>query len=198
MSEQFSLPLGTGAQMVANQAASYDDLAMAGWDPQSGSADSDLLPELETLQARSRDLSRNNGLMAGGMQTLKDNIVGAVLRLVANPDYRLLGWDVTEAREWGNNTEAKFRSWAETDGLRRGPHAESVGLTIQALGGSMMNGDALALPMWLPRPDSQVVDAPHDHRGRPFGHARRTARARTTSARASSSTTSARRRRTTS
>jgi lambda family phage portal protein len=155
MSKKLSLPPDTGASMVSNQAASRDDLAMMGWDPQSGSADSDLLPELETLQARSRDLARNNGLMAGGVQTLKDNIVGAVLRLVATPDYRLLGWDVAQAREWGNVTEAKFRSWAETTDCDAGRTLNLLGLTIQALGGSMMNGDALVLPMWLPRADAR-------------------------------------------
>lgn len=45
----------------------------------------DLLPHFDTLSARSRDLGRKNGLMAGGMQTMRDNIVGAVLRLSEAP-----------------------------------------------------------------------------------------------------------------
>ena len=75
----------------------------------AGSADADLLPDLDTLMSRSRDLSRNNGLMAGAVQTNKDNIIGAVLRLSATPDYRLLGKDSTWAREWGNQVEPLFR-----------------------------------------------------------------------------------------
>lgn len=141
--------------MAAHDAASGTDLAMRDWNPVGGSADADLLPDLDTLTARSRDLGRNNGLMAGGMQTLRDNIVGAVLRLSATPDYRLLGWTRERAREWGNVTEAKFRSWAETTECDAARTQNLLGLTLQALGGAMLNGDALALPLWLPRPGAR-------------------------------------------
>jgi len=145
------LPGAAGASLSAHQAAG-NDLALADWNPLPGSADSDLLPDLDTLTSRSRDLGRNNGLMAGGMQTLRDNIVGAVLRLSCNPDYRLLGWTREQAREWGNTTEAHFRSWAETTECDAARSLNLLGLTLQALGGGMLNGDALALPLWLPRP----------------------------------------------
>jgi len=141
--------------MAAHDAASGTDLAMRDWNPVAGSADADLLPDLDTLTARSRDLGRNNGLMAGGMQTLRDNIVGSVLRLSATPDYRLLGWTRERAREWGNVTEAKFRSWAETPECDAARTQNLLGMTLQALGGAMLNGDALALPLWLPRPGAR-------------------------------------------
>lgn len=127
---------------------------MIDWNPVSGSADADLLGDLDTLTARSRDLARNNGLMGGAMQTMRDNIVGSVLKLSAAPDYRLLGWTREQAREWGNNTEAHFRSWAMTTECDAGRSLNLLGLTLQALGGAMLNGDALALPLWLPRPGS--------------------------------------------
>lgn len=132
--------------------AAGNDLAMAGWNPIAASADADLLPDLGTLTARSRDMARNNGVMAGAMQTLRDNIVGATLRLSATPDYRLLGWSREQAREWGNYTEAKFRTWADTSECDAARTLNLLGLTLQALGGAMVNGDALALPLWLPRP----------------------------------------------
>lgn len=132
--------------------AAGNDMAMAGWNPIAASADADLLPDLGTLTARSRDMARNNGVMAGAMQTLRDNIVGATLRLSATPDYRLLGWSREQAREWGNYTEAKFRTWADTSECDAARTLNLLGLTLQALGGAMVNGDALALPLWLPRP----------------------------------------------
>ncbi|WP_333709739.1 phage portal protein [Malikia spinosa] len=140
-----------GASMAAHTAAG-NSLALANWNPVRGSADADTLIDLDTLTARSRDLARNNGLMAGGMQTLRDNIVGATLRLSATPDYRLLGWTREQAREWGNQTESKFRTWAETNECDASRTLNLLGLTLQALGGTMLNGDALALPLWLPRP----------------------------------------------
>lgn len=143
-----------GAAMSAHQGASHTDLALRDWHPMGGSADADLLPELSTLTHRARDLARNDGLMAGGIQTHRDNVVGAVLRLSAMPDYRLLGWTPEQAREWGNNVEAHFRSWADTTDCDAARTLDLLGLTVLALGGEMVNGDAVAIPQWLPRPDS--------------------------------------------
>lgn len=140
--------------MSAHQGASHTDLALRDWQPFAGSADADLLPELDTLTSRSRDLARNDGLMAGGIQTHRDNVVGAVLRLSALPDYRLLGWTPEQAREWGNKVEAHFRSWADTTDCDAARTLDLLGLTVLALGGEMVNGDAVAIPKWLPRPDS--------------------------------------------
>lgn len=142
----------TAVSMAASHnAAEYDDLAFAGWHPGNGSADADLLPDLDTMVSRSRDMSRNNGVMAGGMQTLRDNIVGATLRVSCKPEHKLLGWSVEQAREWGNGTEAHFRSWAETSECDAGRSLNLLGQTTQALGAAMINGDALALPIWQPR-----------------------------------------------
>lgn len=137
--------------MAAYDGATASDLSLMDWNPVAASADADLLPDLQSLTARSRDLNRNNGLMAGGMQTLRDNIVGSTLRLSTAPDYRLLGKTLEWALEWGNTTEAKFRSWADTTEVDAGRSQNLLGLTLQMLGGAMLNGDAAALPLWLPR-----------------------------------------------
>lgn len=139
------------ASMAAHRAAE-SGLANFGWNPVAGSADSDLLDELEPIVARSRDLARNNGLMAGGMQTLRDNIVGAVLKLSSTPDYRLLGWTREQAREWGNDVEAHFRSWADSTECDAGRSLNFLGLAIRGLSDAMLNGDAVALPIWKTRP----------------------------------------------
>lgn len=144
-----------GVAMSSHAGAATNDLAMQGWNPVAASADADLLPDQQELMARSRDLRRNNGLMAGAEQTWRDNIVGAVLRLSAMPDYRLLGWTRDRAHEWANFTEAKFRSWGETTECDAARSLNLLGLTLQALGGAMVNGDSLSLPMWLPRPGSR-------------------------------------------
>ncbi|WP_199797603.1 phage portal protein [Pseudazoarcus pumilus] len=137
---------------MASHAGASDDLAMYDWNPVAASADADLLPDLESLIGRSRDLARNNGLMASGMQTMRDNIVGAVLKLSASPDYRLLGWDREQAREWGNITEAKFRSWAERpDECDAARTLNLLGIAVRGLSDAMLNGDGLGLPLWVPR-----------------------------------------------
>jgi len=146
---------GGRAMAAAHSAASSEPRDMASWQPVAGSADADLLGELETIVSRSRDLVRNNGLATGAIQTLKDNIIGSVLRLSAKPDARLLGWDREYAAEWAKNTEAHFRSWADTTECDAGRSMTLLGLTVQALGSALFNGEALAIPMWLPRADSR-------------------------------------------
>lgn len=121
------------------------------WAPGSGSADADLLPDLEMLTARSRDLGRNNGLMAGAIQTSRDSIIGSVLRLSANPHYRLLGWTREQARAWGNINEAEFSSWADSTECDAARSTNLLGLAHQMLAGALLNGDSLAIPLWTPR-----------------------------------------------
>lgn len=142
----------TGAELRSYRAASFSEPNLSDWQPGAFSADADLLPDLGMLMARSRDLGRNNGLMASAQQTLRDNIIGAVLRLSAAPDYRLLGWSREQALEWSNTTEAKFRSWADTCECDAANIHTLLGMSLQALGGAFLNGDAIALPLWLPRP----------------------------------------------
>lgn len=149
----------------AHDAADRTSRAFSGWNPVRGSADADLLDELDTIQARSRDLARNEALTSGAYQTYRDNIVGHVLRLSAQPDYRLLGQDKDWADEWGNGVEAWFRTWADTPECDAARTLNLLGLTHQALTGALMNGDAVAIAQWLPRPDSlwstrlQVIEA---------------------------------------
>lgn len=136
-------------------ASGRDDHYFTQWHPGLGSADADLLADLPNLTARSRDLGRNNGLMAGAMQTHRDNIVGAVLRLSANPEYRLLGLNREQAREWGNTVEPRFRSWGDTTECDAQRTCTLLGIAHQALTGAMLNGDAIVLPLWLPRREAR-------------------------------------------
>ena len=148
-------PVVPRAEASAHSAADLTDRTMASWHPYLGSADADLLPELGTIVPRSRDLARNTGIASGAMQTYRDNIVGNILRLSSKPDYRLLGKTRDWARDWGNGVEAQFSTWSETGECDAGRTLDLLGLTQQALGGAMLNGDALALPLWLPRADAR-------------------------------------------
>ena len=149
--------VATGPSMASHRAAAgaHEDISFTDWTPGAGSADADLLPDLAALTSRSRDLGRNNGLMAGALQTYRDNIIGAVMRLSATPDYRLLGWDRNQAREWGNIVEPRFRSWADTTECDAARTSTLLSIAQQSLTGAMLNGDAIVLPLWLPRVDAR-------------------------------------------
>lgn len=141
--------------MTAHTAADTSDVRLNTWLPHLASADGDLLDELPRITSRARDLVRNNPIAAGVEQTLTDNIVGSQLRLTAQPQYRLLGKDKSWATKWGNTTEDEFTTWADTTDCDAARTQTLQGLTSQALSGALVNGDALALVMWLPRGDSR-------------------------------------------
>lgn len=138
-------------QASAHHGASLTDPTLSSWLPPLGSADSDLLPDLPTLIARSRDMARNNGLAAGVMQTYRDNIVGQTLRLSAQPNWRVLGRDLDWANQWQRQVEAQFMTWAESVECDAARTMNLIGLTLQALGAAMLNGDAVCLPLYRSR-----------------------------------------------
>ncbi len=139
------------AQGTAHRGASLQTRELSSWQPALASADADLQSELPTLVSRSRDLVRNHGVAAGAIQTLVDNVVGTGLRLSALPDYNGLGYDKGWADAWSRNVEALWRSWAESTACDAAQSLTFAGLTAQVFRASLVNGEALALPLWLPR-----------------------------------------------
>lgn len=120
------------------------------WQPVLGSADSDLLPERGTIVSRARDLERNHGVADGARQTYHDNIVGCGLRLSAKPNLRVLGWTADQAEEWGNTVEAWWSTFWESRTVDVAGLLTGDGLTSQAFNSVFSNGDAVALPLWMP------------------------------------------------
>lgn len=120
------------------------------WLPLLGSPDADLLPELGALMARSRDLARNHGIAASSLQTLTDNVVGYGLRLSAMPDYRALGRDKQWAHDWARNVESYWRSWSTSVACDATQQMNFAGLTALMFRSLLLNGDAVALALWLP------------------------------------------------
>lgn len=123
------------------------------WTPALRSADAELLPDLNMLQARVHDLSRNYALVSGGMQAQLDNVIGAGLKLAAKPDYRVLGIDADTAADWARKTEAQFRQWSEDidcycDASRQQPIAGLLGMAYRSF---MTTGEIVGTAEWLDR-----------------------------------------------
>ena len=121
---------------------------LSSWQPLNGSADSDLLPELSTIVARSRDLSRNHGVASSAIQTLTDNVVGVGFRLYSRPDYKLLNQNQEWEQQWQSKVESLWRSWAETFDCDIAKGLNFNGLTTQVFKSCLINGEALALVLW--------------------------------------------------
>ncbi len=141
----------------AHRGASHTARELSSWLPAQGSADSDLLDELPTLVSRSRDLIRNHGVASGGIQTLVDNVVGTGLRLSAKPDYVALGKTKDWADEWSKQTEALWRGFAESTACDASRSLNFTGMTSLVFRSTLENGEALALPLWLPQAGDQYA-----------------------------------------
>lgn len=107
------------ARSYLNRRGGYDSgnhsrVQLDGWYPSTGSANADIMPDLEEVRAQSRHLTRNNPLISGTMETKLTSIVGAGLRLQPQIDYQFLGISQKEATDLAKQIERHWRLWGHT------------------------------------------------------------------------------------
>lgn len=107
-------PTKTLALGGAYDGAARFDKQIAGWYPPLQSADAEIMPDKELLDARSRDMGRNDAYVQGGATLHKDGIVGAFYMLNAKPSWNVLGKTEEWAEQFQQEVEAKFTLWAES------------------------------------------------------------------------------------
>lgn len=162
----------------AHEGASRFD-QLAAWNPMIRPADDEIVPEKLILDARARDMLRNDAYVAGGATLRKDNIVGAQFLLNAKPKTKVLfGADDEQwEREFQEEAETKFGLYAEgpnnwCDAKRTKSLTEIVRLGI---GVHTAGGEVLASGEWMPddgrpfRSACQMIDA--DRLSTPFDRA---------------------------
>ena len=135
----------------AYDAAKRFDRQIAGWVPPRSSADMEILPDKDLIDARSRDLGRNDAYVQNGATTRKDSIVGAFYILNSRPAWSVLGKDEAWAEDFQKEVEEKFTLWAESpmkwvDAARRNDFTSLIRL---AVGVDTFGGEALATVEWL-------------------------------------------------
>lgn len=131
--------------------AALFDKQVAGWQPAIRSGDAEVLPAKERLDARARDLQRNDAYVQGGSNIHKDSIVGAFFMLNAKPAWLTLGKDEEWAERFQTEVEEKFTLWAESpmkwvDAARQNDFTSLIRL---AVGVYTFTGEALATAEWL-------------------------------------------------
>jgi lambda family phage portal protein len=134
------------------QASDQFSQELASWRPYLASPDAELLYERDTITARIRDMVRNNGWASNAVSREIDNVIGNGLRLSSKPDYRALGLDEDWAHDFAQQVEALWRSFAHDpnfycDAAR---HSQMGGLFGLAYRHYVIDGDALAVLLWLP------------------------------------------------
>ncbi len=79
--------------------------SMRGWSMKSSTnPDDEVLPDIETLRVRTRDLYKNNPIAGGAIKTTLTNVIGSGLRLQSRIDREFLGMDDDETDEWGSRS----------------------------------------------------------------------------------------------
>lgn len=165
----------------AYDGASRIDKDLALWTPPLVSADSEQLPDKTMLDARARDLHRNNPHAFTATEVHKDSIVGAMYVLNSRPRTEVLGWDEDRAEAFQKEVEAKFQTWAESehrwvDASRKLDLTEMIRL---AVGVYVFGGEFLATAEWMTqnrrefRTAVQLIDTdrlvtPYEHMHNPF------------------------------
>lgn len=158
-------PAAVARVAVRNQAALYDagstQRRLARWQPPTVSPNQAVLPHLETLRARSRQATRNNGYAKGIIDKLTHNLVGWGMKPMAQADDRALREAIQDAwNEWTAQSDA--------DGL-----LDFYGQETQAVRGWLEGGEAfirlrnrraedgLRVPLQLQVLEPELV--PHTH-----------------------------------
>lgn len=166
----------------AFQGSSRISKELALWSPTALSADMEINPEKEILDARSRDMTRNDGYVSGAVDIYKDGIVGAQFTLNARPNVAVLrafnpAFDEAWSEEFQAAVEARFALAAESPNnwLDASRQCTLTGLVRLAVGVHVMQGEVLASVEWLRqagRPFStaiQMIDP--DRLSNPYGWA---------------------------
>lgn len=143
--------LPTESAIGAFDAARRFDDGLTAWSPALRSADLDMLGDKPLIDARTRDVSRNDAYIASGAQLHKDSIVGAAYLLNSKPAHKVLGLDETWAEEFQQEVEEKFTLYAESprnwmDAQRVNTFTDLVRL---AVGTFCVSGEFLASVEWL-------------------------------------------------
>lgn len=155
-----TLPKGTTAAPIAPlkdaanggyEGAASTSRELATWRPSLRSPDLDINSDKANIDARARDMARNDGYATGAVAAHRDSIVGGQYVLNAQPDWRALGVDKKWAEEFQSIVEPKFSLWAESpenwpDASRRNTF---TGLVRLAVGTSVLTGEVLATAEWL-------------------------------------------------
>lgn len=140
----------TKAMSGGFQGADKISRELAMWNPPLRSADSELLNQKDSLDARSLDLQRNDGYIHGAIQNHKDSIVGGFFRLNCKPNYKYLGLTEEWADEFQEAVEDMFSLAAESpdcwfDASGKLTFSEMIRL---AIGVAMFSGENLASAEW--------------------------------------------------
>lgn len=161
------IPAEAGASVYTGSAyegADRMNLELARWAPPLLSADAEILASKEMLDARGRDMARNDPLIANAVELHRNGVVGTKFILNSKPNGRLLGFSDDAVDAVQEEIEALFEVYAHSpqnhvDASRKMNFTDIIRL---GTGGAVITGEFLSTFEWVPdrlfRTAIQVVD----------------------------------------
>jgi lambda family phage portal protein len=142
---------GENAMGGGIEGAARNSREMMSWTPPIISPDAQINQVKELADARSRDAVQNDGLTTGAVHTHRDSIVGAQYRLIATPDWKVIGADEAWAEEWTEYIESRYNLLAESpdNWFDAGGNMTFTDIIRLAIGGFVMTGEVLGTAEWL-------------------------------------------------
>lgn len=119
--------------------------ALQNWNPYAGDANSDIIADLPTLVARSRDLERNSPIGAAAINTNVTHVIGTGLTLQSNPDAETLGWNEDQVRQYKRLFEAEWQLFANGTDCDVTRHYNFYGLQFLAYRTMLSSADTIVL-----------------------------------------------------
>jgi len=154
-----SVALGALPYSFPYEASAWLTQEMGNWLPWIRSPDAEINLYRDQMVARSRDLSRNDGWIVGGVNRILDNTIGTHLRLSANPDYRALAlrsgiaaFDSTWADDFRRTAESLWRGYADhPDHYNDVTCQLTLGQQFRlAMRHKLIDGEGVGLIYWMP------------------------------------------------
>jgi len=134
-----------------NSKVSTDKL-LKNWNPLARSSNADLLDNLQGLFSRSRDLEKSNGIAVSIIDTIVDKTIGNGLKLTPQVDFKALGWNPEQAKDWNEKVENLWALFANSKLFDVAQKSNFNAMARLALRTTLMNGEVLALPYWNKSP----------------------------------------------
>ena len=134
--------------------AKVDRATLSRWQPNAGSPTVDIIRDLPKLRARSRDQMRNAPVALGALNTSVSHVVGTGLTYTPAIDAAFLGLDELRAEQWQQDTQRRFKAWAETVDCDIARRLNFYGIQELAYRSMLESGDTFVLTPRIARAGS--------------------------------------------
>ncbi|MCL1826936.1 MAG: phage portal protein [Candidatus Cloacimonetes bacterium] len=105
---------GINALHSTAYAGASNKISLQDFNPVSGDAQANILPEIQTLRDRSQYLYNNSPIVSGIVNTIVNGVIGSGRRARPSIDRDVLGLTEQEAQEFENKAYHEIRYWSES------------------------------------------------------------------------------------